>query len=115
MVFPIRPGKPTLLALDGYKMSNQPDLFYEVLKYHANTPHGVAFSRVCPKCGKFWTDRSLWLAENDLIGTEDKSVIYKSRGITLATTIRTIIYGHRGCGGKMLDEGESLGSKRRQK
>lgn len=96
-------------------MSNQPDLFREVLKYHANTPNGIAFSRVCPKCGKFWTERSTWIAENDLIGTEDKLVNYKNCGMNFVTTIRVTIYGHRGCGGKMLDEGENRGSKRRLK
>ncbi len=96
-------------------MNNQSDLFRAVLKYHAQHEKEVAFSRVCPKCGKFWTERSIWIAENDLIGTEDKLMNYKNCGINFVTTIRVTIYGHRGCGGKMLDEGESLGSKRRLK
>ncbi len=96
-------------------MNNQPDFFREVLKYHAQHEKEVAFSRVCPKCSKFWTERSVWLAENDLIGIEDKLVNHQSCGLSFVTTIRVIVYGHRGCGGKMLDEGESLGSKRRLK
>ena len=77
----------------------------------------IGFTRTCPRCRRQWFDLQAWITDTTITGQETKYVeeitpnYGRIKSATITHTIKTIIRKHRGCGGEMIDQGEVIDSR----
>jgi hypothetical protein len=84
--------------------------YHTVETYTAKTERGhevetSGFNRVCPRCGKQWTNKVAYLHDNTFLKTDPKDMLAYGRGPSSHPTQITIyrnVYMHNSCGGETL-------------